>query len=138
MRRRIPHEPKPVAPAVPQLIAEMIEIAGPEAAWKLIGAHGGTRVHFPAKVNQGHWLARLVGLDEARNICQQFAGLDVVLPHARRYHSKMALVKALENGASTNEAARTAGMTQRSAFRARAQIKQRDPRQSSLFGDDTD
>lgn len=126
---------------LPQVIAELIEVAGSDAAWTLVQAKGGQTVFIPAEVNQGHWLSRLVGHEAAKKIAEHYrggnSGHSLTVPLARLYQSKIAMVKALRAGATANEAAAAAGMHVRSAHRARARLRARfNANQFHLFEDD--
>ncbi|MCW5720410.1 MAG: hypothetical protein KIS86_04630 [Devosia sp.] len=121
-------------PILPPLMVEIAEVAGISAAWALVRSRGGTKVYIPHDVRQDHWLAQLVGLEEGRLICQRFGGNDIILPNAKAQQVRQAMVDALNAGATTNEVARQTGMTTRTVFRVKAELKRDgDPRQGRLF-----
>lgn len=118
---------------LPPLMIEIAEVAGVDAAWALVRARGGTKVYIPHDVRQDHWLPQLVGLEQARLICQRFGGNDIILPNAKAQQTRQAMVDALSAGATTNEVAQLTGMTTRTVFRVKAALKRGDPRQGKLF-----
>lgn len=126
--------------SLPEVMVEIAEAAGIEAAWALVRAHGGTTVYFPREASEGHWLTELVGMEAAGKICKHFGvantGMRVLIPLARTALQRERLVKALQAGMSASEAATASGMHERSAFRARKRLKtekQPDDRQRKLF-----
>lgn len=122
---------------LPAVLAELIEVVGADAAWALIRARGGTTVYLPSKVAGDHWLVQAVGMDAAEKICHHFSagksGMHVPLPTAGLRSPRATLVRALEAGASAAEAALAAGMTERSAYRHRARLKNDDDDQGKLL-----
>ncbi len=124
---------------LPQVLAEIAEVAGIEAAWELAGAVGGTYVHIPSRqMPDDHWLVELVGREAADKIAAHFAGdnarLRLLIPMARDAQRRQRLVKALEAGMSAPDAAASAGVHVRTAHRARRRLR-RDPdeNQGDLF-----
>jgi hypothetical protein len=98
---------------LPEVLREIAEAAGVEAALKVASEKGGTRAYFPAKPAPDHWLSDLVGLDKARTIGKVLApgqsGIELEVPmgpnmsQARRWklihnmaasHSKPAIARA--------------------------------------------
>lgn len=124
--------------ALPPIMAEIADVIGMDAAWRLIREKGGQRIYVPADVNQGHWLALLIGLDKAKDLAEHFRGGSggtlVTIPQARLYSSQQAMVKALSGGATANEAAAVSGMHVRSAYRARRRLRR--PSLPDLFGEE--
>lgn len=122
---------------LPGVLAEIAEVAGIEAAWAIARAHGGRSIYIPAHAPAGHWLAELVGLDAAARICKHFrysnSGREIVIPIARQAEQRRRLYQALASGMTAAEAAGTAGMHERSAFRARRRLKDDDDSQGELF-----
>ncbi|MBX3527539.1 MAG: hypothetical protein KF904_15150, partial [Rhodoblastus sp.] len=57
---------------LPPLLNEIAEVAGVVAAVAIAEARGGTRVHFPARAPDGHWLVALVGREAADELCAHF------------------------------------------------------------------
>lgn len=57
---------------LPPLLNEIAEVAGVVAALQIAEARGGTRVHFPARAPDGHWLVELVGREAADKLCVHF------------------------------------------------------------------
>jgi len=123
--------------SLPSVLAEIAHVAGADAAWALARTHGGTTIYIPHQAKPGHWLAELVGLAAAQKICRYYrvgdSGIRLLIPLAKQAGSRERLVKALADGMSAPEAARTAGMHERTAYRARKRIADRDDDQGSLF-----
>lgn len=123
--------------SLPQIMSELIEVAGAEVAWAIARAHGGTTIYIPAYAKTDHWLSALVGFTAATKICDHYrvadTGIRLLIPIARQAAQQQRLVKALEQGLSAPDAASAAGMHERSAFRARRRLRIRDKRQGNLF-----
>ncbi|MBK5957410.1 hypothetical protein CCR97_04195 [Rhodoplanes elegans] len=132
---------------LPALLAEIAEVAGLEAALKLAESHGGTRMSIPARITSDeHELVQCVGREAADKICALYrqgtgsgrsCGINVLIPRGPTgaiADARRRLAKALAGGASAAEAARAAGMTERSAYRARARGRaEQDDKQGRLF-----
>jgi hypothetical protein len=131
---------------LPALLAEIAEAAGLEAALKLAEAYGGKRVRIPARATaSGHWLVQCVGREAAETICDlyrqgsgsgRWRGIYVLVPLGPTgaiAGARRRLAKALADGKSAAEAARLAGMTERSAYRARARGRRADDKQGRLL-----
>lgn len=108
---------------LPQVIAEIAEVAGPDAAWTLASARGGQQVFIPATVKSGHWLADLVGIEAAERICSHFSangrGDTILIPMAAHVRKREVLAKAMAEGAKVDQAAGLAGVHRRTVFRHR-------------------
>jgi len=136
-----------VQSSLPGLLGQIADIAGPEAALLIADARGGTRVDIPAEAKQVHWLTECVGFEVADQICKGLAIVDAddrkkgvtheVLPLGASSVLKKAkrrLRQALENGHSAREAARIAGLHERTAWREKARLNgPNDDDQQSLF-----
>ncbi|SDU08954.1 helix-turn-helix domain-containing protein [Stappia sp. ES.058] len=122
---------------LPDLLAEIAEVAGLDAALKLAAARGGQTVYIPSRPAPEHWLCQTVGQPAAEKICEHFrvrnSGGRFLIPIARTASARRTLFKALENGASARQAAAAAGTHERTAYRARARIRAKDPNQGDLF-----
>lgn len=125
---------------LPQVIAEIAEAAGPDAAWALVSARGGQQVFIPATVKPGHWLADLVGIEAAEKICSHFSvngrGDTMLIPMAAHVRKREVLAKALADGAKVDQAAGLAGVHRRTVFRHKrrqAQRAARNPNQGEFF-----
>lgn len=128
---------------LPGILGSIADIAGPEVALSIAQSHGGTRVTIPPRAEEGHWLTELLGRELADEICRGLATLDAegklrgvqrdviplgpasVLRSARRRARR-----ALEEGKSVREAARLAGLHERTIWRMKAED---DSGQGSLF-----
>lgn len=128
---------------LPGLLGSIADIAGASVALEIAQSHGGTRVSIPPRAEDGHWLTELVGFETADKICRGLATLNPegrlkgvsqeviplgpasVLRNARRKARQ-----ALEEGKSPREAARLAGLHERTIWRMKAKD---DDGQDSLF-----
>ncbi|MFN3440862.1 MAG: hypothetical protein ACK4Z3_00520 [Rhizobium rosettiformans] len=128
---------------LPGILADIADIAGIDVAFEVARSHGGTRVSIPPRAVQGHWLTELLGFETADKICQGLATLDpdgklrgvqneiiprgpaAILTAARRVAQE-----ALDEGKSAREAARIAGLHERTIWRMKAK---EDDGQGSLF-----
>jgi DNA-binding CsgD family transcriptional regulator len=120
---------------LPQVIADIAQVAGEEAAWTLAREKGGRQVYIPGRVDAGHWLAKLVGLDAAQKICIFYraggSGTHILIPMASAARSREELAKAIAEGGSSNELAGRFGKHERTIRRHKARL--RDDRQGKLF-----
>lgn len=128
---------------LPGILADIADIAGIDVAYEVARSHGGTRVSIPPRATEGHWLTELVGFETADKICQGLATLDpdgklrgvqneiiprgpaAILTAARRRARQ-----ALQDGHSAREAARIAGLHERTIWRMKAD---EDDAQGDLF-----
>lgn len=131
--------------ALPAILAEIAAVAGEAAAIAISSAKGGTRVYIPAKVDEAHWLAKLVGIDAAKKICQHFAvngnaGDYFMIPLYAGGTYKQMMRKIAErihahdqDDRSSTEIARAVGIHKRTVHRHRGRHRgRRDPRQGNL------
>lgn len=129
---------------LPGLLGEIAEVAGLPAALALAETVGGTRVCIPARMPENHWLIDTVGREAADKICAHFRTLSpdqneagarhIVIPRGPAgclAKARTILARELDNGTSAREAARRAGLSERSAFRMRKRLKS--DRQGELF-----
>ncbi|WP_279480287.1 hypothetical protein [Aureimonas sp. SK2] len=132
---------------LPGILAEIAEVAGEAAALAVADAKGGRQVWIPKTATPGHWLVDAVGLEAAEAICRHFlqsnadgkevGRLRILIPQGpagsiRRARRKM--IDAIEAGASARDAARVAGLHERTAWRMKARLRDRhDDDQGELF-----
>lgn len=129
------------ADPLPQVLADIAMIAGEEAARRVAGAVGGTRVYIPPHPGPDHWLAKLVGLEAARKIADHFtagalgARVDIPLGDTGFIASQQARIDAMIlAGRSERDIALACGYTDRTVRRRRARLKAMDDsRQGKLF-----
>jgi len=128
--------------SLPGLLGNIADIVGPDVALEIARHRGGTRVSIPPRAEHGHWLVDLVGFATADRICRGLATLNAegkmrgvvgeviplgpasVLTRARRQARD-----AIDQGMSASEAARAAGLHERTIYR----MKAKDKDQGSLF-----
>lgn len=122
---------------MPEILREIAEVAGLDAALALAWNYGGTTVKIPRKVGPQHWLAKCVGLKAATAICDHYRVHDAdgrpvgnfkiliplgstgVMAQARRR-----LAAELQTGdLSVPAAARKCGLHERTAWRLKAKLK---------------
>ncbi len=123
---------------LPPKLNEIAEVAGLVAAVAIAEARGGTRVHFPARAPDGHWLVELVGREAADKLCEHFrarpaGGSEVLIPVGPKNFYARARRRALElRGAKpVAQIALDLGVTQRVVFKWFADVP--DTRQGVLF-----
>lgn len=130
---------------LPALLAEIAEITDVATALAIAEAAGGTTTTFVAHLSEENWLVKAVGMDKAKLISHHFtsgnARVKIFIPfgpagsyNAEKRRRAEALMKAHEEGLSAVQAARRAGVTDRSVFRFRARISRPSRKdQGSLF-----
>lgn len=129
--------------SLPGLLGQIADIVGPAVALEIAQTYGGTRVSIPPQAVEDHWLTHLVGMEDAQKICR---GLATLSPDGRfkGVHREImplgpaSLVKnarrraqqALREGKSVSDAARIAGLHERTIWRMKSK---RDDDQGELF-----
>lgn len=120
---------------LPLITAEIERVAGREAAIKLSRERGGQTIYTPYEAREGHWLAELVGLEAARKICEHYrvgdAGTYILIPIAKQAMQRQLMAEALEAGSTASQAAAASGMHERTAYRTRRRLRNKD--QGELF-----
>ncbi|WP_245258603.1 hypothetical protein [Methylopila sp. M107] len=128
---------------------DVAEAAGLDAALALARAAGGRRVSIPARAKDGHWLVQAVGREAADRICAHFRTLDPddrergarqivvpVGPEGVMERAKRQLREKLASGMAPRQAAREAGLHERTAWYAKARMRaatEPDPTRPTLF-----
>jgi hypothetical protein len=144
-------EPAPYS-WLPEVLAEIAEIAGLDVALKLAEARGGTEIYIPASAADDHWLVELIGREAADAICGYFAfapgdtsrsgrqkhhGIAVMLPVGPAGSITRLRAKAdrmIAEKRPTTEIARALGYTTRTVERRKARARRRDDkRQGELL-----
>ena len=123
---------------LPPLLNEIAEVAGVVAALAIAEARGGTRVHFPARAPDGHWLVALVGREAADKLCAHFratqaGGSYVLIPVGPKNFYSRARRRAIElrGQKSASAIALDLGVTERAVYKWWADKP--DERQGRLF-----
>jgi hypothetical protein len=116
---------------LPLVIAEIVQVAGVDAARALAAVKGGQQVYIPAEAKEGHWLTDLVGFSAAQRICEHYrttnrdgrgVGKPLLIPMAR-IRSGEVLIRAIEAGGKNNRVAAISGRHERTVRRMRAKLK---------------
>lgn len=129
------------ADPLPQVLADIAMIAGEEAARRVAGAVGGTRVYIPPVPNADHWLSKLLGQEAARKIADHFTAgvgplrIDIPLGDTGFIASQQARIDAMIlAGRSERDIALACGYTGRGIRKRKAKLTAaRDSRQGQLF-----
>ena len=122
----------------PGILAVVAEVAGDDAAAALARAKGGIRCYIPAQARDGHWLTELVGREAAEAICRAIGGGEIVVPLAGAgltAQTRRRLAEMIRDGLPAPRIARTVGVSERTVWRYKARLRQRDARQPGLFDD---
>ena len=129
---------------LPPLLAEIAEVAGIDAALAIAEAKGGQEVFIVSRLRPDNWLVAAVGQEKAERISTHFCSgryrQKLSIPFgpkgsylAERRRRARALSEALSDGATANEMAKVAGVTNRSARRFRTKQRQHDSSQFKLI-----
>lgn len=121
---------------LPQVLAEIAEIVGREAALRLAIDRGGQQVFIPASVDADHWLAKLIGLDAAMALCAHFRigsaeqtaqarfnGVYLLIPLAAQVRRNARLRMLIEQGLTDRQIIRMTGLHTRTISRHRARLR---------------
>ena len=129
------------ADPLPQVLADIAMIAGEEAARRVAGAVGGTRVYIPPQPGPDHWLSQLLGPEAARKIADHFtagiggARVDIPLGDTGFIASQQARIDAMIiAGRSERDIVLACRYTGRGVRKRKARLTAlRDSRQGNLF-----
>lgn len=116
---------------LPPLLQEIADVVGIAAAIKLAEAKGGQRIFVPDTIEDGHWLAELIGLDLARQLSFYLThdgGTHIDLPKGdrlRRAKRNDMIAEMLADGHSANYVASRFDLTRREIFRHKARQRER-------------
>jgi hypothetical protein len=120
---------------IPAAVAELAEVAGWDAAWALVRAKGGTTVFLPRRVQSGHWLVEIVGLEAARKICAHYRSshqMRLTIPMAARRTKRQRWAEvAMREDLSLAETARVMDVHERTVTNWRRRL--RNSRQGRLL-----
>ncbi|MEC7118397.1 MAG: Mor transcription activator family protein [Pseudomonadota bacterium] len=92
-------------------LQHVVDLIGAQSAIRLVRAKGGQCVSFckPESLHDKHWLAVLVGLDHARQLCIEFDGKPLKLPievNALLQLRNEAIAAEFQDGVSVSQLAR--------------------------------
>lgn len=120
------------------LLNRIADAAGEKAALILGTEKACQEFYIPAKVKPGHWLAKLVGLDEARAIAEVFGGQNITLPPSiggQKRKRASILAEMIDKGHSVNKITAATGVARSTVYDHKAKRKAlpKDDPQGSLF-----
>ncbi len=107
----------------PGILAEIAEVAGPMAAYRVAQAKGGVPAYFPEPehLTDTHWLVAACGWEAARRIARRLARCRELVPLGPLSGNRAAIAKAIREGlaagASRRETARHVGVALRTVQR---------------------
>jgi hypothetical protein len=118
------NKPVEFPPELPNVLAEIAEVAGVTAALQLSRARAGNTVYIPLpeSLTPDHWLVGIVGMEAATAIATRFSSDQISIPLAgngARGSVWRALRAAISEGRKTGEAARLVGVSDRTIRRHR-------------------
>lgn len=114
---------------LPELLIEIAEVAGIEAALTLADRYGGNRVYIPRHAGQHHWLTLCVGQHAADLLCDHFgspSGIELELPRGpvmSKSQRQARVQRMIAQGLNSSEITRRTGCTRRTVKRNRAQMR---------------
>lgn len=130
---------------LPELLLEIAEIAGLDAALTLADQRGGNRVYFPREAGPAHWLTQMLGQEAADALCDHFgspSGIELELPRGpvlTRAQRQARVQRMISQGLNSSEITRRTGCTRRTVKRNRAAIRRSiDGTQLDMFADRSD
>lgn len=104
---------------LPALVRVVSDASDMDAAMALIKRYGGLKMYIPAKASDTHWLVMTIGRKAADAVMKAFVGEKIKVPNGDGLTRRLAAAKALDAGASINEAAVASGLHSRSVERVR-------------------
>jgi|GEM_PF-754209 len=120
---------------MPQILREIAEVAGKEAANILALAFGGRKLYIPGQIKRAKWLEDIVGAEASAKLIDHFTfggrGVTYQIPMGSRAQKQKMLAALLEQGLSVPDAAKKAGVHMRTAYRLRRRLS-RDDRQIDI------
>lgn len=120
---------------LPDVLQRIADCAGLGVALSLAKERGGVRINMPKKV-EGSDLAKIVGLDAAQKIVKELGHGQCLIPcgpvAGERGRREVAR-RILKNGGTAVQAALSADISERTAWRVKAHLKQETPAGLPLF-----
>lgn len=113
----------------PAELADLTRCIGPRAVLALIEAEGGSRVFVPKAPNQGMHLARMIGLDAARELAVEWGGAYLSVPLARAWRVRVYRAE----GETQRGIARRLGITESQVWKLLRDAGQTGAAQADLF-----
>ena len=87
---REPQLPATALPeTLPPALAELATALGPDGLWRLLSHYGGIRIYLPRTLTAAHPLARDLGLETARALCQHLGPYRYDVPTGRDLFRQM-------------------------------------------------
>ncbi|MCB1520653.1 MAG: hypothetical protein KDJ37_08760 [Hyphomicrobiaceae bacterium] len=114
---------------LPELLVEIADVAGIEAALTLADRYGGNRVYIPRTAGPHHWLTLCVGEHAAHLLCEHFgspSGIELELPRGpvmNRAQRQARVQRLIAQGLNSTEITRRTGCTRRTVKRNRAALR---------------
>ncbi|BAE50559.1 hypothetical protein [Paramagnetospirillum magneticum] len=117
---------------LPGLLGELARRGHGGEALKLAAAWGGTKRYIPANPNPDNEICKVISLEAALVLAEQYGGKDNDIPRAAGLGSVKAALRRLDPGGTT-DAARAVGCTARYVRMVRNGSKDKDGRQGELL-----
>ena len=125
---------------LPDVLQRIARCAGEGAAMTLAKAYGGIRINIPKNV-EGSTLAKTVGLAAAKKIVKELGHGQCLIPMgpARGEAARREVARRVfKNKGTAVEAALAAGISERTAWRIKADMAEAGPETLPLFSDNLD
>lgn len=121
------------------LLNRIADVAGERAALILGREKAAQEIHIPKTITPDHWLARMVGHDEARAIAKVFGPRNIVLPPsiggAKRKRASV-LAEMIDKGYTVNQITAATGVARSTVYdhrKGKDHPRKRDRDQGNLF-----
>jgi hypothetical protein len=123
---------------LPELLVEMAQVAGLQAAISIAQARGGNRAHIPHKAGDDHWLVQLVGRHASDLLMDHFGGKELNVPlgpvgsRAERWRR---MYKMIGENSTSRQITNACGISRDTVKYHRAKLRavQRGSNQLSIF-----
>lgn len=102
----------------PSGVAELIEIIGEDAVIALAEVFGGTRLHVPKKIREGHGIERAIGRDAANALSAHYSPISIRIPVLREQRANALRASGFSNA----KIATRLGMTETGVSRIFARL----------------
>ncbi|MBP0439455.1 hypothetical protein [Tianweitania sediminis] len=111
------------------LLNRIADVAGVRAALLLGNEKACQTIYIPQRVNNEHWLPKLIGMEAARKLAADFGGMKIVIPPAlvgEKRRRQRAIAEMTRKGYSISSTASSLGVARSTVNEHRRRLKEPD------------